>query len=172
MAMISHSRSPPRFASHLSGDLRRLWLGLDPVHTSAAHVWPPVQDQPVVRDDARPELDLRGGEIAAELPHDLLAHDGCGFALVLTQRSEPRAARACEVARIRAEHLDLEEGLEAEHDLAQMRAQRLRIEAQHEIAQRPAPEGRIGVWRAVVSDRLQGEPAAGGQPLDARAEEP
>src|SRR6266516_7116459 len=86
-----------------------------------ADVRPPVQDQPVVGDDPRPELDLRGGQIAAELPHDLLASDGRGLALVLTQRGEPRPAGAREVPRIRAEHLDLEEGLEAEHDLPQMR---------------------------------------------------
>src|SRR5689334_19158311 len=110
-----------------------------------ANVGPAVQDQPVVRDDPRPELDLRRGQIAAELPHDLLAGDGRSLALVLTQRGEPHPAGTREIPWIRAEHLDLEEGLEAEHDLPQMRAQRLRVEAQHEVAQRSPPQRRVRV---------------------------
>src|SRR6516225_3672319 len=120
---------------------RRLLPDLDSVYMSDARTGPPAQDQPVVRDHSRPELDLRRGKIAAELRHDLLADDGRGLVLVLTQRSEPRPARPREVPRIRAERLDLEEGLEAKHDLAQVRAQRLRVEAQHEIAQWPRPRG-------------------------------
>src|SRR6516164_11618056 len=66
----------PLVLTAVVGDLRRLRLGLCSVYTSAAHGGPPVQDQPVIRDDARPELDLRRGEIAAELAHDLLADVG------------------------------------------------------------------------------------------------
>lgn len=57
-----------------------------------------MQDQPVVRDYARTELDLRRGEIATELPHDLFISGDRDLSLVLTQRSEPRTARAREVA--------------------------------------------------------------------------
>jgi hypothetical protein len=110
--------------------------------------------QPVVRDDSRPELDLRRGEIAAELPYYLFAGGGRGLVLALTQCGEPRPARAREVARIRAEHLDLEEGLEAEHDLSQMRAERLRVEVEHEVAQRSTSQGRVRVRRTIVRDRL------------------
>src|SRR5215467_13198210 len=168
--MIGHSRSPPLVAATRRATLGNYDCPLT-AHTSDAHFWPAVQDQPVVRDGPRPELDLRRGEIAAELLHDLLAGDCNGLMLVLAQRGEPRPAGPREVPRVRAEQLDLEEGLEAEHDLPQMRAEGLRVEAQHEVAQRSPPQRCVRVRCTVVSDRLQREPASGGQPLQARAEE-
>src|SRR5215472_12459835 len=93
------------------------------------------------------------------------------LAFVLTQRGEPRPARAREVTRIRAEHLDFEERLETEHDLSQMRTERLRVKAQHHIAERSPSEGCDRVRCPVVSDRLEREPASGSQPRHTCAEE-
>ena len=91
--------------------------------------------------------------------------------LVRPQRQVPEPARPGEIRGVRPEELHLEVRLEAEHQLRQVRADRLRKNVQHDVAERPAAERRCRVWRIIMSDRLQTDAAAWLQPLEAAREE-
>src|SRR4051812_48089890 len=141
------------------------------VGTSASGARPAMQHDAVVGERAVAELPFGGGEVAAE-PTDRSAIGGPrGGRLPRAEPELPLAERPREVAGVRAQQLHLEPRFEPEHDLAQMRADRLWEQRQDRVAERPTSSRCGGVRRVVVRDGLQAHAPPGDQPLRAPGEE-
>src|SRR3954454_2935383 len=137
---------------------------------SAPGARPAAEDDPVVGEGAVAELPFRGGEVTPELPDSCRVRRLRGRYFVRPQPYLPLAEGRREVLSVRAQHLHLEPGLEREHDLAQMGADRFGEQREDGIAERAAPSRCGAVRSVVVGDRLEAQTRPWGHPVEAPRE--